>query len=170
MALQSAGGVAGRHSSVSSIVLSSTLLRLTHTVVVRLPWCEACPGVKWNEIYLCHMGLHLANRALAGPYLRQDRRSIPGNRAGQSAHQRSARSGRAMRAMVEDSRILQGVTEQPGLFTPDAGEVVRAPRPSLVQIPDPTPATTLGASALAYQDYLRRTDHSPYTITCFLSD
>ncbi len=75
-----------------------------------------------------------------------------------------------MRAMVEDSRLLQGMTEQPGLFTPDDGEVVRAPRPSLVQIPDPTPATTLGASALAYQDYLRRTDHSPYTITCFLSD
>jgi site-specific recombinase XerD len=72
--------------------------------------------------------------------------------------------------MVEDSRLLQGVTEQPGLFSPDAAEVVRAPRPSFVQIPDPTPETTLGACALAYQDYLRRTDHSPYTITCFLSD
>lgn len=63
-----------------------------------------------------------------------------------------------------------GVTEQPGLFSLDATEVVRAPRPALVQIPDPTPETTLGACALAYQDYLRRTDHSPYTITCFLSD
>jgi integrase/recombinase XerD len=72
--------------------------------------------------------------------------------------------------MAEDSRLTQGVTEQPGLFSPDADEVVRAPRPSLVQIYDPTPETTVGASALAYQEYLRRTDHSPYTITCFLSD
>lgn len=72
--------------------------------------------------------------------------------------------------MADDFRLSQGVTEQPGLFSPDAAEVVRAPRPSLVQIPDPTPTTTLGASALAYQDFLRRTDHSPYTITCFLSD
>lgn len=72
--------------------------------------------------------------------------------------------------MGEDSRLSRGVTEQPGLFTPDDAEVVRAPRPSLVQIPDPTPTTTLGGCALAYQDYLRRTDHSPYTITCFLSD
>jgi site-specific recombinase XerD len=75
-----------------------------------------------------------------------------------------------MRAMVEDSRLAQGVTEQPGLFSPDEAEVVRAPRPSLVQIPDPSPTTSLGACALAYQDHLRRTDHSPYTITCFLSD
>ncbi len=72
--------------------------------------------------------------------------------------------------MVEDSRLLGGITEQPGLFTPDTSEVVREPRPSLVRIPEPTPVTTLSACALAYQDYLRRTDHSPYTITCFLSD
>ncbi len=72
--------------------------------------------------------------------------------------------------MVEDSRLVRGVTEQPGLFTADATEVVRGPHPSLVQIADPTPESTLGASALPYQDYLRRTDHSPYTITCFLSD
>lgn len=72
--------------------------------------------------------------------------------------------------MADDTRLEQGVTEQPGLFSPDAGQVVRAPHPSVVQIPDPTQRTTLGASALAYQEYLRRTDHSPYTITCFLSD
>lgn len=75
-----------------------------------------------------------------------------------------------MGLMRDDSRLAQGVTEQPGLFAPDATEVVRAPRPSLVEIPDPSPTTSLGACALAYQDYLRRTDHSPYTITCFLSD
>ncbi|HEX9037045.1 MAG TPA: tyrosine-type recombinase/integrase [Ktedonobacterales bacterium] len=72
--------------------------------------------------------------------------------------------------MEDDSQRTGGVTEQPGLFSPDMVEVVQAPRPSLVQIPDPTPETTLGACALPYQDYLRRTDHSPYTITCFLSD
>ena len=72
--------------------------------------------------------------------------------------------------MGEDSRLTQGTTEQLGLFAPDTAEVVHAPRPSLARIPEPSPATTLGASALAYQDYLRRTDHSPYTITCFLSD
>jgi site-specific recombinase XerD len=72
--------------------------------------------------------------------------------------------------MGEDTRQAGGVTEQPGLFSLDATEVVRAPRPALVEIPDPTPDTTLGACALAYQEYLRRTDHSPYTITCFLSD
>jgi integrase/recombinase XerD len=72
--------------------------------------------------------------------------------------------------MGDDSRLMQGTTEQLGLFAPDTAEVVRAPRPSLAQIPEPSPTTTLGACALAYQDYLRRTDHSPYTITCFLSD
>jgi site-specific recombinase XerD len=70
----------------------------------------------------------------------------------------------------DDSSPPNTTTEQLGLFSVDATAVVNPPRPALVQIPDPTPTTTIAASALAYQDYLRRTDHSPYTITCFLSD
>jgi site-specific recombinase XerD len=72
--------------------------------------------------------------------------------------------------MGDESQRDGGVTEQPGLFSLDDTEVARAPRPSLIQIPEPTVETTLGGCALAYQEYLRRTDHSPYTITCFLSD
>jgi integrase/recombinase XerD len=41
---------------------------------------------------------------------------------------------------------------------------------ALVEIAPPGPTTPLGASALPYREYLRRTDHSAYTITCFLSD
>jgi integrase/recombinase XerD len=67
------------------------------------------------------------------------------------------------------SKEAGATTEQLGLFSAEATAVV-APRPALVAIPSPTPSTSVAASALAYQDYLRRTDHSQYTITCFLSD
>lgn len=60
--------------------------------------------------------------------------------------------------------------EQPSLFFP-AVEERDERRNSSVALPVPlTTASTLGAAALPYQDYLRRTDHSAYTITCFLSD
>ncbi len=45
-----------------------------------------------------------------------------------------------------------------------------APVSSLVSLPTLAPTSTLAACALPYQEYLRRTDHSAYTITCFLSD
>jgi integrase/recombinase XerD len=63
--------------------------------------------------------------------------------------------------------------EQPSLFFPDADErpeaSARVAAP-VVQIAAPTATTALGACALPYQEFLRRTDHSAYTITCFLSD
>jgi integrase/recombinase XerD len=61
--------------------------------------------------------------------------------------------------------------EQPSLFFPDAmAQTVVARQESVVVVPPPTTTSVLGACALPYQDYLRRTDHSAYTITCFLSD
>jgi len=61
--------------------------------------------------------------------------------------------------------------EQPSLFFPEEAVVaVAPPAPALVTPPALSPASPLGACALPYQDYLRRTDHSAYTITCFLSD
>ena len=61
--------------------------------------------------------------------------------------------------------------EQPSLFYPDATpQTVVAKQAPVVVAPPLTAASALGACALAYQEYLRRTDHSAYTITCFLSD
>jgi integrase/recombinase XerD len=61
--------------------------------------------------------------------------------------------------------------EQPSLFFPEpAGARETAVAASLVEIPALTATTTLGACSLAYQEHLRRTDHSEYTVTCFLSD
>ena len=62
--------------------------------------------------------------------------------------------------------------EQPSLFFPEAPATPISPvgQAALVTITPPTGDTPLGACALPYQEYLRRTDHSAYTITCFLSD
>lgn len=61
--------------------------------------------------------------------------------------------------------------EQPSLFYPDATpQTVVAKQAPVVIAPPLTAVSALGACALAYQEYLRRTDHSAYTITCFLSD
>lgn len=60
--------------------------------------------------------------------------------------------------------------EQPSLFFPDAPAQSESKQASVVVVPQLTAASVLGACALPYQDYLRRTDHSDYTITCFLSD
>jgi site-specific recombinase XerD len=62
--------------------------------------------------------------------------------------------------------------EQPSLFFPEAPASPVSPgaQSALVTITPPTGDTPLGACALPYQEYLRRTDHSAYTITCFLSD
>jgi integrase/recombinase XerD len=61
--------------------------------------------------------------------------------------------------------------EQPSLFFPDVPDGEGGRRtPLLVQIAPPTASTSLAACALPYQEHLRRTDHSAYTITCFLSD
>jgi integrase/recombinase XerD len=64
--------------------------------------------------------------------------------------------------------------EQPSLLFPDLPDSpaasARIAAPSLVQIAPPTAGSPLGTCALPYQEHLRRTDHSAYTITCFLSD
>lgn len=72
--------------------------------------------------------------------------------------------------MAEDHAPPHTGAEQPSLFAPDTAIPVKQAPASLVEIPAPSSGTTLGACALPYQDYLRRTDHSQYTITCFLSD
>ena len=62
--------------------------------------------------------------------------------------------------------------EQPSLFFPEAPATTISPvgQATLITVTPPTGDTSLGACALPYQEYLRRTDHSAYTITCFLSD
>lgn len=72
--------------------------------------------------------------------------------------------------MAEDQDPAKLSAQQSSLFGPEAGGAERRPRFSLVEIATPTGDTTLGACALPYQEYLRRTDHSKNTITCFLSD
>lgn len=63
------------------------------------------------------------------------------------------------------------LAEQPSLFFPEAPvESARREPPPVAQIPSLGPASTLSACALPYGEYLRRTDHSVYTVTCFLSD
>jgi site-specific recombinase XerD len=72
--------------------------------------------------------------------------------------------------MAEEHAPPHTGAEQPSLFAPDTAVTVKQAPISLVEIALPSSDTALGACALPYQDYLRRTDHSPYTITCFLSD
>ena len=60
---------------------------------------------------------------------------------------------------------------QPSLFFP--GTELNTPLPEsapVVVIPQLTADATLDACTLPYAEYLRRTDHSAYTVTCFLSD
>jgi site-specific recombinase XerD len=71
--------------------------------------------------------------------------------------------------MGEDHAPARASAAQPSLFATEATPVAPAVAP-LIEIASPTGETTLGACALPYQDHLRRTDHSRYTITCFLSD
>lgn len=73
--------------------------------------------------------------------------------------------------MAEPREPQQESAEQPSLFFPEqAVPTTQALVPSLVELAPLTAASTLGACALPYQEYLRRTDHSAYTVTCFLSD
>lgn len=73
--------------------------------------------------------------------------------------------------MPDTDKTSADSVEQPSLFFPDAVTQVGGPKQApVVVVPLPTATSPLGACALPYQDYLRRTDHSAYTITCFLSD
>ena len=64
----------------------------------------------------------------------------------------------------------QETPEQPSLFQQEQAQPGTRREPVLVQAPPLTNAATLSAAALPYEQYLRRTDHSAYTVTCFLSD
>ena len=73
--------------------------------------------------------------------------------------------------MPDTDKTSDDSVEQPSLFFPDAATPVAGPKQEpVVVVPTLTPTSVLGACALPYQEYLRRTDHSVYTITCFLSD
>lgn len=73
--------------------------------------------------------------------------------------------------MPETHKTAGDSVEQPSLFFPDAStQAGGAKQAQVVIVPTLSEGSVLGACALPYQDYLRRTDHSAYTITCFLSD
>jgi site-specific recombinase XerD len=61
--------------------------------------------------------------------------------------------------------------QQPSLFYPGAEPATSGRETApVVAIPTLTADARLDACALPYAEHLRRTDHSAYTITCFLSD
>jgi integrase/recombinase XerD len=74
--------------------------------------------------------------------------------------------------MTEPAQSRSERVEQPSLFLPgtESGNVSAAPPAPLVRSAPLSPQSALGTCALAYQEHLRITDHSTYTITCFLSD
>jgi len=74
--------------------------------------------------------------------------------------------------MPQSRQAAHDSAEQPSLFFPEATAESAAPQraPALVQPAPLTASASIGACALPYADYLRRTDHSVYTVTCFLSD
>lgn len=73
--------------------------------------------------------------------------------------------------MHEPRQFAKDSAEQPSLFFPERGEDAQRPiAPALVQVAPLVASSPLGACALPYREHLRITDHSDYTITCFLSD
>lgn len=78
--------------------------------------------------------------------------------------------------MKDPQHDSSGSIQQPSLFVPPVDEApvghggASGGRPMPVAIPALTAGSTLGACAVPYRLYLERTDHSKYTVTCFLSD
>lgn len=71
-----------------------------------------------------------------------------------------------------ESRQPHGETlEQPSLFYSEQETTgpIRA-HEAVARVPSLAPTSPLGACALPYGQYLKRTNHSAYTVTCFLSD
>jgi integrase/recombinase XerD len=66
----------------------------------------------------------------------------------------------------EEAGEAGGLITQPSLFSQEA-KIIQAPA---VEIAAPTAESSLAECAPAYQEYLRLTAHSRYTINCFLSD
>ena len=58
------------------------------------------------------------------------------------------------------------IITQPDLFSNDV-KIIQAPAAPIIP---PSAESTLAECAPAYEEYLRLTAHSRYTITCFLSD
>src|SRR5258708_33602336 len=86
------------------------------------------------------------------------------------ADRRRARSPR--HDMPQSRQAAHDSAEQPSLFFPEATAEPATPQraPALVQPAPLTASASIRACALPCADYLRRTDHSVYTVTCFLSD
>lgn len=72
--------------------------------------------------------------------------------------------------MPESRQSAHDAVDQPSLFFPAVEERSGTHEDALVRLAPLTPSSTLGACALPYAEHLRLTDHSAYTITCFLSD
>ncbi|MGH2514187.1 MAG: hypothetical protein ACRDHP_00880, partial [Ktedonobacterales bacterium] len=72
--------------------------------------------------------------------------------------------------MPESRQPTHDAVDQPSLFFPAVAQQAAPLEDSFVRLAPLTPASTLGACALPYAEHLRLTDHSAYTITCFLSD
>ncbi len=68
----------------------------------------------------------------------------------------------------------EDLVEQPSLFFPQAvtsdSDGISEHDDDIIRPPALTSTSTLGACALPYDRFLRRTDHSKNTVTCFLSD
>jgi len=62
------------------------------------------------------------------------------------------------------------IVTQPSLFQTEAALPVVPPSPMLVRPQPLTAESSIAACAVPYQQYLYLTDHSNYTVTCFLSD
>lgn len=63
-----------------------------------------------------------------------------------------------------------GGVAQPRLFESDPPSVPAPQQPALIQVPALTPDAPLGACRLPYQQFLRRSERTRNTMTCFLSD
>lgn len=86
--------------------------------------------------------------------------------SGMAAYTRRTRD-----STMESRQPREDMLEQPSLFfPPQEAEGTKEARSSVARVPTLTPSSGLGACALPYSEYLRRTDHSGYTVTCFLSD
>lgn len=72
--------------------------------------------------------------------------------------------------MPRARNLQHDIPEQPSLFQPEQAQQAPQREFPLVQAPALTAESTLAGAALPYEHYLRRTDHSVYTVTCFLSD
>ncbi len=90
----------------------------------------------------------------------------------QPAHQSHHDAAQPTAASINTEQRSGGLADgdalitQPNLFS-DEVKIIQAPAAEIVP---PTAESSLAECAPAYQEYLRLTAHSRYTVTCFLSD